>query len=398
MVGAAIETDPRTEVRTEIHYQLPRPTPSSPYTPRHRVQIVEPDGERVSVVSGQRMVERLPAPPAGEPLPPIPPIDQGVANMPSPAEPSTPISRQLEPIFERMLQSPRHDWRIWKHWGPNRCLDVGLGYELAGVSLFEMDSAETMNQFRFRFAATYNHETPDMAEYFWARTGGRGPGLAESGVDYQEVRLMMETGGPRLSVQTEIPIRILDPENNDNTAGLSDMTVTTKTVLIQGERLQLTQIFRNYFNTGDVPKGLGTGHVSLEPGLLLRSRLGPRTTLHGELKYWIPLGGDPTVSGQILRYGLGVSRVWREHDDHAVVPTLEFVAFSVLDGQKTVIDSLGNAVRLDVDGATIVNIYPGIWFVSERHGKTDLGLGTGFSITDVRQYQQVLRLDLRFRF
>ena len=108
-------------------------------------------------------------------------------------------------------------------------------------------------------------------------------------MDYQDFRFRFETGGPKFSTTTEIPIRVLDPVTNANTAGLGDMTVTTRAVLLDGEDWQITQVFNSYFNTGSKTHGTGTGHVSLEPGMLVRWEYSDFTHLHGEIKYLFPL-------------------------------------------------------------------------------------------------------------
>ena len=128
---------------------------------------------------------------------------------------------------------------------------------------------------------------------------------------------------------TEIPLVLVDPVNNPNTAGLGDLQLTTKTVLLNGNDWEITQFFRTYLPTGDAMKGLGTGHVSLEPGFLFQYKWSPETYLHGELRYWFPIGGDPTQGGQVLRYGFGISHLLYENDVTAIIPTLEFVGWTV---------------------------------------------------------------------
>ncbi|MCA9263597.1 MAG: transporter [Planctomycetales bacterium] len=311
----------------------------------------------------------------------------------------------MEPIFGRMALG-HHGRRL--RWGDrfrqSRLDDYGLGVERLDDALFEMDTVRTWNNFHFRFASAKRYQTPDRVEYFWGKSpDGRGPSnltsSAEAFVDYQDLRIRTEIGGSRMSVQTELPIRFLDPVINSNTAGLGDMSLATKTVLMGGDTWQLTQVFRNYFNTGAVSHGLGTGHVSMEPGFIVRYRPRPRLSLTGELKYWFPIGADPTHSGQILRYGLGASRVAFENDQFAWLPTLEVVAFSVMDGQKSVRDTTtGLPIVTDIDGETIVNIYPGMWFVSEYGSKIDIGVSSGISVTGNRFYDSIFRLDVRYSY
>src|SRR4029079_13981937 len=111
-----------------------------------------------------------------------------------------------------------------------------------------------------------------------ARTpGGRGPvgpgGTplpGETTVNYQDLDFYIEKGTKRLSIGTKLPIRAVDPEVHDDTVGFSDMSVTTKAVIMDGTNWQLTQILNTYLPTGSVHHGTGNGHVSLEPGVAYR--------------------------------------------------------------------------------------------------------------------------------
>ena len=210
----------------------------------------------------------------------------------------------------------------------------------------------------------------------------------------------MEFGGPKMTVGTEIPIRILDPESQGaNTAGLADMNITTKTVLLDGNDIQITQIFRTYMPTGAPTHGLGTGHVSMEPGLLFRVKWDEELYFHGEVKYWFPIAGDPNHSGQVLRYGIGTSHLAYETDSMALIPTMELVAWSVLDGRES--NGLPGGGFNNVDGMTIINAIPGMRLVLDRGGDLglfELGLSSQFAITGPRWYDSLLRLDLRWSF
>ena len=98
-----------------------------------------------------------------------------------------------------------------------------------------------------------------------------------------------------------------------------------------------------------------------------------------------------------MRYGLGASRIFRESDAFAIVPTLEAVGFTVLDGQKT--GGTGtNPDPISLDGETIVNIYPGVWLIRERKSIWELGLSGGLSVSNHRFYETILRLDVRIAY
>src|SRR5436309_3126018 len=123
------------------------------------------------------------------------------------------------------------------------------------------------------------------AEFFYAKCGcfrnaippdpnAAGPPLTETRVDYQDFASYLEVAyNNRVSGFVEIPVRLLNPERNNNTSGLADMNAGFKVAMIACEDTVFTFQFRTYIPTGDSDRGLGTDHVSLEPGLLLRQRL-----------------------------------------------------------------------------------------------------------------------------
>jgi hypothetical protein len=225
-------------------------------------------------------------------------------------------------------------------------------------------------------------------------------------VDYQDLRFYIERGTKQFSVGTEIPIRMLDPEVNDNESGLADMNVTSKTVLLDGRRWQLTQVFRSYFPTGSPTKGLGNGHVSLEPGVAYRYKWSEITYFHGDLKYWFPLGGHPTHSGEVLQYGFGMSHVLHENDYFAIIPTLELVGWSIFDGDQTLlqtelVDGVPTPITDTVDGMNIANLYTGVrivWDNGNDCGTRECGISTGFAVTEDHWYESILRVELRWSF
>jgi hypothetical protein len=273
----------------------------------------------------------------------------------------------------------------------------GIGSEWLDHAPFEIERAKPLSSFRVRFDAAYEQEFPDRAEFFWGRIGGRGPAAAETGVDYQDFRFRTELGSDKFSVATEIPLRVLDPEQNANTAGLGDMSLTTKTVLFEGEQWLITQIFKSHFNTGAPSHGLSTGHISLEPGVLFRYKWSDSTYLHSDLTYWFPLGGDPNHSGQVIRYGFGLSHIYYDSDAFAIIPTLEFVSWWVMDGQQT---TTAGATQ-EIDGQGILNIYPGVRFLfdtSRDCSVWDLGISGGVAVTDDHWYQGLLRADIRWKW
>ncbi len=110
------------------------------------------------------------------------------------------------------------------------------------------------------------------------------------------------------------------------------MNIAVKTVLLEGEQWLFAQQFTTFLPTGSPTMGLGRGKVALEPGLLVRNRWNDRTWIHGQFKFWFPLGADPQHSGQVLNAATGLNRVLWETDTASLVPSLEFSLYSVLNG------------------------------------------------------------------
>ena len=181
--------------------------------------------------------------------------------------------------------------------------------------------------------------------------------------------MFLEVGGKKFSVGTDIPIRIVEPEVYGNSGGFGDVSIITKAVFLDGKKWQLANTFEVYIPSGDRSAGLGTGHASLEPGFAWRYKWSDVTYLHGDLKFWIPLGADDVHGGEVLSYGIAMSHVWRDGDDYAIMPTIEFVGMSFLDGQLTVPTATlpvtpNDTIYVDPDG--IFNIHPGVRFVMDK--------------------------------
>lgn len=322
------------------------------------------------------------------------------------------IPGTTEPLFEQIItESPEGEyyqeecddcsdchplWRLITFRLYKTSLDPGIGRERVMFAPMELDTTEPLTSISIRYNSYWGMKTPDRGEYFWANPNASKL-RPERQVDYQEVMLRMENGGDRFSMITEIPLRILDPVVNDNTTGLSDISFGPKMVLVKGKRWQISHIFRTILKTGAVTRGLSAGHTSLEPAILARYMWTPDTFFHGELKWRFPVGADPDFGGSVLRYGFGASSILYETDTFAAMPTLEFVGWVALDGQKTRPDGLIK----DVDSEQFFSIHPGMRFVLGPKGDLglfELGIGSGFMLANNGYFEQSLRIDLRFSY
>jgi hypothetical protein len=275
--------------------------------------------------------------------------------------------------------------------------EAGIGRERVMYAPFEIDITQPFGNFLLRADAAYNLTKPDRAEFFWARPG-RGPVLPETGVAYQDFHFRMENGGDAFSLATDIPIRLLNPDVNGNNGGIGDIQLVQKTRLMNGERWQMTQILRTIFNSGNARKGLGTGHVAMEPGLLCRFKWSELTYLHSELLIRFPIGGDPMYSAPAWTWGLGMSTVWYETDTIALIPTLEFVNIWIIDGQVT---PIGAVAPVDVRGDGIFNLGPGlrmVWDTGGDLGVVEFGGNAMLAVGSDGWYDALVRFDMRFVF
>ncbi len=187
-----------------------------------------------------------------------------------------------------------------------------------------IDWAVPRSIFRLRFDAGFNNERPDRAEFFYAQcgcAGGPGPGgpqgpngALNGSVDYQDLRGYLEVAtGRRFSIFGEVPVRFLQtsasvgpaPGRSPDAAGISDLEAGFKYALIREADTTFTFQFKTYIPTGNASRGLGTDHVSLEPGFLAQQRVNRDLTVFGELRDWIPVNGSTfqgsNFAGNVLR-------------------------------------------------------------------------------------------------
>lgn len=291
-------------------------------------------------------------------------------------------SGRLRSIFDRIFGCK---------FGPG-----GIGRERLPYAMYSMDSAQPSSNTRIRFGFDYGRRFVDRAGIYWGKIGGPGPPVAERSIDAQEFRIAFETGGEKFSTTTEIPFRAVNPDNNANHAGLGDMTLTTKTVLNDGTQWQLTQTFRSYFNTGAASSGLGTGHISFEPGLVARYKYRPQTEFHGMINYFFPVGSDPIASGQAIHWGLGGVHTTFDTDERALIQTIELTGWNVLNGTETVPNSLE---VISSDGIEIVNLTHGFrWVFGDTGdlGTVEAGFATVFPILGDRWSNATLLFEFRW--
>jgi hypothetical protein len=271
-------------------------------------------------------------------------------------------------------------------------------FTIRDSSVGYIDSAIPANVVRLRYDSAYHMTRPNRAEFFYGPGSPIGPGLEdpERNIDYQEISAYLEVlFGPRLSFFGEVPVRFLNPEVNDNAAGLSDVNAGFKYAFLRGDGEVATFQLRGIAPTGDVNTGLGTSHASVEPALLYYRRLDDRLILEGELRVWVPIGGSE-LAGDVLRYGLGLSYDLCRTEHMTFRPVVEFVGWTVLSGKETVTTPAGDLVLKDAAGDDILNVKLGMrTFLGDR---LDFYAGYGRALTGTRWYEDIIRVELRWSF
>lgn len=280
-----------------------------------------------------------------------------------------------------------------------------------------LDNPIPITTFRVRYDSAYDNNRPDRAEFFYGKCGcfrvlgadpnAPGPPAVETKVDYQDIRAYLEAAfDNRASAFVELPVRFLNPEKNENATGFGDMNAGFKYAVIACPERYVTFQFRTYIPTGDADRGLGTNHVSLEPGVLLQQQLSDRLILNGEVQDWIPISGTD-FAGNVLRYGVGLTYIALDSCNYRVMPVAEFVGWTVLDGKDFAVpgnntDPMAGRVQ-DASGDTIVNAKLGVRFGFGEAGpgslsQSSLYVGYGRALTGDVWYKDVLRVEYRLTF
>jgi hypothetical protein len=264
-----------------------------------------------------------------------------------------------------------------------------------------VDGARPITQTEIRWDAGRGGNFPDRAEYFWARADGQGRGprppagrLGEYHFDYDDLTIITETAKDKLSMIVEMPYRAVSPDFYAHGAGFGNMGIGTKTLLFDCELMQVSMQMKTYLPIGNALKGVGNGHVSLEPSLLFAVKLHADTYVQAQISEWIPIGGDPFYAGSVLHTHTSLNHVLhRFGPDIPLVGTMEANTFSFQDGAYT--DPVFGSFQKASD-TTYISMGPGVrLFFCD---KLDFGFGTAFSLTSDNFARQLYRTSVRLRF
>lgn len=288
---------------------------------------------------------------------------------------------------------------------------------------FFVESARPITQQRLRWDSASTVLVPDRSEWFWPRENvtilggqpsvGKGPVIptilvpapnrplksaqlyfGEIKLNYNDLSVYTEIATNFLSFFIEVPYRSIDPELVAHAAGFGDMNLGTKSLLYDCEMLQLTYQFKTYLPVGNFIKGLGNGHITLEPSIILNVKCGPDAYVQSQIAEWIPLGGDPMYSGAVLHYHVSYNHVLcRPIADSPIIGTLEFSGYSFQDGAYT--DPLTGPYQKS-SGYTYATVGPGLrWVICD---KIDFGVGSAISVSGYHWGNPTIRSEIRWRF
>jgi hypothetical protein len=283
-----------------------------------------------------------------------------------------------------------------------------------------IDNAVIHTEVRVRFDAADHNNTPDWAEFFYAKCGcyrslppgnpaydpsapGPGPGVPKY-VNFQQLYFYGEYAPVhKFSLFGQLPLRWLQPhaasgaaEAFPSSGGIGDIQVGAKFAPISSPTQFLTFQLRSAVPSGDPRKGLGTNHATIEPMVLYYRSLTDRISLEAQFGDVHPLSsskGVPTTGGQsfagdVITYGAGTSYRLLDRENFWMSGVLELVGWNVHGGIAT-----GQAASA---GDNIVNLKVGPRFSFGTHHS--LYVGYGHALTSLTWYREILRTEYRYAF
>lgn len=279
-----------------------------------------------------------------------------------------------------------------------------------------IDNAVIRNRFRFRYDHYSNTTHPDRAEYLFPlpiAVQGRAT-QAVGPLDWDEYRAYTEVAfSPRFSIFGDFGIRdvrngfAFDPisqEADASHSGSSDTFVGLRFGLIADQDQQLTTQLKVGLPTGDPRRCLGTGHSSIEAGLLYNRQQTDRLSLFGELKDWVSINaygaGIPNAnSSNVLSYGVGVGYDIIDGCQCCNSPQLtavfETIGWTVIEGLRSTGIPAASGVLVNADGETIINAKYGLRY---SQGKNTIYGGFGNALTGAEWYENVWRFEYARNF
>jgi hypothetical protein len=262
---------------------------------------------------------------------------------------------------------------------------------------FFQDSARPVNQMRIRWDHGSNLIFPDRNNYFFAPTTN----LARlRGITYDELRVSTEAGTDKFSITVDTPYRYWTGDG-DNKSGFGDISIATKSLLLDSEILLMAFQFRTTIPSASAGQGLGLGLVALEPSLLFTLKLWEETYLQAQIAQWIPLGGSETA-GSIFRYNFALNHLlWQASTckDMQLVGTFEVNCMTFQAGHYNTIENIAGVdtvVLRQSSGDTYASVGPGLRY--QLCEKMDFGFGVALNVSQDHFAEQLYRFEFRWRY
>jgi hypothetical protein len=279
---------------------------------------------------------------------------------------------------------------------------------LANASFFTSE-VKPITQIRLGGLFGGEYQFPDKAEYLWAKENAKGPhysgpplppGAKPPGapnLDYSQGYLFLEGAVNRFGLFVNLPYNNVEPTLYPGASGFGDMSIGTKSLLLDCELIEFTFQFVTYIPTGNFLQGLGVGHVSLEPSLIAALKLTQTTYFQIQTAYWFPIGGDQDYQGPVFHYHLSLNQqLWKCGCEKPIqlIGTAELGGYEIAGGAYT---SPVNGLPMSAkDVGSIVQIGPGLRLVICN--KIDIGAGSQFAVTKDRMAAGLANVQFRWRF
>ena len=284
---------------------------------------------------------------------------------------------------------------------------------------FMLDSPRPQTMFRLRYDRWSNITTPDRGGFFWAQANGQGLGpkplrLAQNtkGIkppvpqpifaNIDEGTYGMEAGaGGKMSFFLNFPYRVVGTNDTyAGGAGFGDMSLGTKSVIIDSELLLLTFQFKTYLPIGNATNGTGLGVVRLEPSLLWSTKLSEKMYFQGQIGEWVPLGGS-NYFGSVLLSKFSLNRELVEIIPNVpLIGVLEVDGWTFQNGRYTQLfytaDKQISALSRPANTQSYWNIGPGARVAFSN--KADIGMGLLFGLGSQSWGNPIVTVDFRWLY
>src|SRR5262249_4025605 len=121
---------------------------------------------------------------------------------------------------------------------------------------FWAEGPRPITQMKLRYDHVWHYPFPDKAEYLWARSdgNGKGPNIGATDTSYRTFVMYNEVGVDRFSASVAIPYYQKSPDVDNGASGFGDITIGTKSLILDCELIQFTFAFNTIVPSGNFGK------------------------------------------------------------------------------------------------------------------------------------------------